>query len=158
MEANEGLDEEPAPHIEFAEDTIDDILEQYNEPEDTDLEDTDLEEIDFGGKADVLEEEITSYSKPKKSKGKAYEIDLDDFGETGYSTVMVYLYREDATLTESDQETVIQNWREIGPDTIQKLLLDDEHDRAYTRNETTGVDYEIVALDEKFSDEGGVDD
>ncbi len=158
LEANKGLDEEPAPSPDpklTVEEKLEDIVNEYNsEPEETDLE----VGIDFGDKADVLEEEITSYSKPKKNKGKAHAISLDEFGSDGYSTITVLLYREDATLTESDGETVIQNWKEIGAEVIQKLILDDEHDRAYTRNDVTQTDYEIVALDEKFADEGGVSD
>lgn len=158
LEANTGLDEEPAPSLDAklsVEEKLEDIVSHYDEPEETDLE---VGGIDFGDQADVLEEEITSYSKPKKNKGKAHAISLDDFGSNGYSTITVLLYREDATLTESDGETVIQNWKEVGAEVIQKLILDDEHDRAYTRNDVTQTDYEIVALDEKFADEGGVSD
>lgn len=158
LEANTGLDEEPAPSPDAklsVEEKLEDIVSHYDEPEETDLE---VGGIDFGEKADVLEEEITSYSKPKKNKGKAHAISLDEFGSDGYSTITVLLYREDATLTESDGETVIQNWKEVGAEVIQKLILDDEHDRAYTRNDVTQTDYEIVALDEKFADEGGVSD
>lgn len=155
QEVNEGLDEEPAPPLDpklSVEEKLENIVNEYCEPEETDLE------IDFGGKADILEEEITSYSKPRKNKGKAYAIDVDTFGTSGYPTQTVFLYREDATLTQDDGSTVIQNWREVGAEAVQRLMLDDEHDRAYTRNDISRVDYEIVALDERYSDEGGVDD
>lgn len=158
LEANTGLDEEPAPSPDpklSVEEKLEDIVSSYDVPEDEDLE---ISSVDFGDQADVLEEEITSYSKPKKNKGKAHAISLDEFGANGNQTITVLLYREDATLTESDGETVIQNWKEIGAEVIQKLILDDEHDRAYTRNDVTQTDYEIVALDEKFADEGGVSD
>ena len=155
QEANEGLDEAPAPTPDVKlnnNDTLRDIVKEYEEPEEEEMD------IDFGDKADILEEEITSYTKPRKNKGKAYAIDMDTFGTSGYPTQTVFLYREDATLTQDDGTTVIQNWREIGADVVQQLLLDDDHDRAYTRNDIAKIDYEIVALDERFNDEGGVDD
>ncbi len=155
-EVNDESEEEQTESDESTEEDalekLGDIAEAYIdiEPEEEELD------IDFGGKADVIEEENESYSRPKKNKGKPYVINGAEYGEDGYEMKVVKLYRRDAKLVWDDTKEVISNWRELGPDIIQKLEIDLDVNILYVRNEQTKTDYEIEAIDD-FWDDGGLE-
>lgn len=84
-------------------------------------------------------------------------IDDDEFAYNNrYDKQTVIIYA-DGTLARDDNDDVIDVSKTIGPDAYERALHDPDPDEAvYVRNETEGMDYEIILSNKTYTEATGV--
>ena len=93
--------------------------------------------------------DLTNQYKSARPKKDIYPITPDEFGDEDYDQVTYYYYN-DGIVANEDGERVIDLEEKIGDglDHIGEY----EADSAYMRNDNLETDYEILSIDEKYTD------
>ena len=93
--------------------------------------------------------DLTNQYKGIRSRKDIYPITPDEFGDEDYDQVTYYYYN-DGIVANEDGERIIDLEEKIGDglDHIGEY----EADSAYMRNDNLETDYEILSIDEKYTD------
>ena len=93
--------------------------------------------------------DLTNQYKSARPKKDIYPITPDEFGDEDYDQVTYYYYN-DGIVANEDGERIIDLEEKIGDglDHIGEY----EADSAYMRNDNLETDYEILSIDEKYTD------
>ena len=93
--------------------------------------------------------DLTNQYKSARPKKGIYPITPDEFGDEDYDQVTYYYYN-DGIVANEDGERIIDLEEKIGDglDHIGEY----EADSAYMRNDNLETDYEILSIDEKYTD------
>lgn len=93
--------------------------------------------------------DLTNRYKSARPKKDIYPITPDEFGDEDYDQVTYYYYN-DGIVANEDGERIIDLEEKIGDglDHIGEY----EADSAYMRNDNLETDYEILSIDEKYTD------
>ena len=93
--------------------------------------------------------DLTNQYKSARPKKDIYPITPDEFGDEDYDQVTYYYYN-DGIVANEDGERIIDLEEKIGDglDHIGEY----EADSAYMRNDSLETDYEILSIDEKYTD------
>lgn len=93
--------------------------------------------------------DLTNQYKSVRPKKDIYPITPDEFGDEDYDQVTYYYYN-DGIVANEDGERIIDLEEKIGDglDHIGEY----EADSAYMRNDNLEIDYEILSIDEKYTD------
>lgn len=93
--------------------------------------------------------DLTNQYKSARPRKDIYPITPDEFGDEDYDQVTYYYYN-DGIVANEDGERIIDLEEKIGDglDHIGEY----EADSAYMRNDNLETDYEILSIDEKYTD------
>lgn len=96
------------------------------------------------------EKNVTTEVAATKTMKKPYIIPPEQFGSMGYSEISLTYYSDGILAEEGDSEKLPIN-ETIGANNI-KHIGEDAQDALYIRNDEKEIDYEILSVNEKYTD------
>lgn len=116
-----------------------DIPEETSEPDEDDEYNNIIKNEQY---AEYIKEEFNE-DEEVDDMDRPYVISPDDFGDCDYPTISLDYFEGDDTLTD-DRGNIIDNVDELVGDDFAEHFGEYEDDSVFIRNDSLGVDYEIL--------------
>lgn len=134
--------------VDVDSDVSDDI--STDEPIEEGMEDRYVNYAQYYKSDSVEEKTVKSKEVVTKTMKKPYIISPDEFGSMGYSEISLTYYSDGILTEEGDSEKLSIN-ETIGANNI-KHIGEEAQDALYIRNDEKEIDYEILSVEERYTD------